>query len=191
MKTLIKSILLLSIILLFFSRCGKEEYVPIYAPGSMEYGWATAKKNGRDFTASATGVILRTGDEADGLWYLIFRTFTDYGAERESIQIGVFQTSPGQYRVTSERYDFDAPDIVRAGYGTSQDDGDVAEDSYEYDMSYHGKVVVEAIDTVAWTAQGTFDLRFKFRNVRPKRNPLNPDIVHFRNGKFEVQIIEY
>lgn len=169
---------------MLFSNCGKEEFVPIYEPGSMEYGWASAMKNGRNFEASGIGV--NYPDYPDSMFVVHFMSYTSYGAEREILILGLFQSAPGQYKVSSENYNFDNRDVVSASYHTLQDDGDVAEDSYTVDLSYPNRVSIDFVSTEEWFARGTFDLKFKIK--KPKRNLLNPDIVYFRNGEFEVRI---
>lgn len=51
--TMKKVILSFSFIILLVS-CKKEEIVPIYFPGDMKYGTATAQKNGKDWMASGS-----------------------------------------------------------------------------------------------------------------------------------------
>lgn len=180
--------LIIAFLLCTLFSCSKDEvYVPIYEPGTMEHGYATALKNGKEFRASA--LAEKAGEFPDSLFFIHFYTETEYGENREIFSAGLFHYVTGKYNVQGTSYTYgSAATLISAHYSTSQDDGDVSEDDYFIDSLYDNHITLISIDTVNAFATGTFDLSFNIK--QPKRNPLNPDKVMFTQGIFEVDILD-
>jgi hypothetical protein len=162
----------------FFAGCEKEiDYplAPIHFPGTQEYGWSIASKNGQAFEASGFG--LKHTDRPDDF----------LGVElRESIYIAELDYDIGTYNVVTQ--DADQENGIPIGfYATLSDDGDVTEDVYELDERQNNWIEITTIDTIAGepTISGKYNLHFKIK--RAKTNPLNPGHVRFTDGKFEVR----
>ncbi|HLF65715.1 MAG TPA: hypothetical protein VI603_18280 [Saprospiraceae bacterium] len=181
------------IVVLIISCSNKHEFdIPIYEPGSMEYGWAVAKKNGKEFRASA--LARRFSDQPDSLYALYIGTESVEGFEREFISIGFMSFGIEEYVVSSVDYNQFYPNRLNVSYHTRQDDGDVSEDSYIIDDAYPGYLKVTSLDTASldstqWTVSGEFDLGFVISPFLEKVNPLNPDQVRLTHGQFEVRFL--
>ena len=178
-----------------FVGCQKEiEYPhgPIYEPGSQTFGWSTSEKNGLAFESS--GFATRPSEFSEEMFAVDFRTYTDWGALRETIGIGGFEYRLGRYDVVKamdfdNMDDFEKSQIVMGIYSTLSDDGDVFEDFYTIDSRGDNWAVITAIDTIdeEVVIRGEYNLHFKFKNNRDKMNAANPDHVRFTDGVFEVR----
>ena len=179
-----------------FVGCQKEiEYPqgPIYEAGPQTFGWSTSEKNGLPFESSAYAT--KSPELGEELFAVHFTTYTDWGAQRETIAMGPFEYKPERKDNVVENIDFDDIDgiinskQVTASYGTSADDGDVAEDSYVIDERGDNWATITAIDTIDGEVviSGEYNLHFKFKNNRDKMNAANPDHVRFTDGVFEVR----
>jgi hypothetical protein len=182
----------------FFVSCQKDiEYPqgPIYEAGPQTFGWSTSEKNGLPFESSAHADAVQSSELGDELFAVHFVTYTDWGAQRELISMGPFEYKLEKKDNVVENIDFD--DIegiinskqVTASYGTSADDGDVAEDSYVIDERGDNWATITAIDTIDGEVviRGEYNLHFKFKNNRDKKNAANPDHIRFTDGVFEVR----
>lgn len=180
--------IILSYILLFSTNCKKEKLdIPIYFPGSTEYGEASAKKAGQDWSASAFGQLHSGNSEYFGVTFV---TFSEDGFLRETIYLNEIPIRTGVFevkRTIAGIYD----GFVGSNYGTSLDDGDVADDYYYLDEEIDDNILeVTFIDTITMMARGTFNLNFVRSENDQNPNPINPEKVEFSEGTFEVQIIE-
>lgn len=75
-----------------------------------------------------------------------------------------------------------------AGFYTMTIDGDVLEDTYRIDESQHNYVDVTKLDTITNKVSGYFELHFVVQ--QPKEGTQNSNEVYFKNGSFEVDIVE-
>jgi len=173
--------------ILFTVSCKKEisyPEAPIYSPGSQEYGWSNAMKNGLPFEAS--GLAREHSDRPNDFWGFYMETYTEWGAERESIYIAELEYKLGSVQVLNN--DENQENGIPIGfYATSTDDGDVSEDNYRIDSRQSNWIEIISIDTIngEQTISGKYNLHFKIDSE--KRNPLNPDHVRFIEGTFEVR----
>jgi hypothetical protein len=187
-----KTIIALLIGASLFVSCQKDiEYPqgPIYEPGPQTLGWSTSEKNGLPFESS--GFAIRPSGFSEEIFTVDFRTYTDWGALRETIGVVGFEYRLGRYDVV-ENIDFNSivnSKQVTASYGTLSDDGDVLEDSYVIDERGDNWATITAIDTIDGEVviRGAYNLHFKFKNNRDKVNEANPDHVRFTDGVFEVR----
>jgi hypothetical protein len=177
-------ILLISLIL--FS-CKKEEFVPIFQPGSMTYGRTEAFKNKKEWIAST---IAQENDWLEGTVSVHASTYNEQGLLRESLSISEIPLKEGIYPLEVTRKNDGA---IGAAYHTWADDGDVLEDSYMLDKKASDNYLeIILVDTIARKIAGKFTASFKIDTslYGIKANPLNPDKVKFSNGMFEAEIID-
>lgn len=160
-----------------------KDEVWIFEPGPMEYGKATAKKNGEEWTASAVSV--KYDPPYENYFRVDYSTFEQGLYLRESILLGRIPTIIGKNKVYKLSQDNFTYDKVVSGYGLTIDDGDVAGDFYNLDESADdNEIEVTYIDTIAGIARGRFTVTFKI--VPPIENPNAPECVKFSDGTFEA-----
>ncbi len=178
-----KKIIISLFVALLFSACEKD--VIIYDPGNMEYGMATAKKNGANWTASAYGV----NSQIKGYFGLLLQTFHLNVINRETISFQYMPIKVGKYKVHPVHFPYYIIDTIAAShYGILIDDGDVAGDSYTVDDSVSdNEIEVTYIDTIAGIARGRFKVTFKVD--KPKKESYLPDCVEFSEGSFDVTFL--
>ncbi len=181
--------LLIYIIFLFLCSCKKEDAnvieidnSPIYEPGSMEYGWTTAKKNGKDFKASTLALKYKNYNKKFGI---LFGTYTIDGAQRDFAILNSIKYEVGKYQVTlSDNLDTNK---VNMSYYTHAYDGDITEDKYIIDEGANNYIIITEIDTIKNSVKGEFLLNLLIAPDQPKNNPLNPNKLKFTEGKFETR----
>lgn len=175
-----KDILILSFIVLFFSACEKD--VIIYDPGQMEYGMATAKKNGAKWTASASGGI----NSSRNYFILSMKTYYQNTIDREILGFQHIPIKMGKYKLDPMVFPTSIGDTIPVShYWFLIDDGDVVGDSYTLDDSASdNEIEVTYIDTIAGIARGRFKVTFKVDE--PKKESYLPDCVELSEGSFDV-----
>lgn len=173
--------------LLFFASlllctCSKDE-VLIFEPGDMEFGYAKALKNEHDWMASVYGFQYDMPN--DSHFFMHFNTYLSGIYLRESLIIGKIPKAKGTYSIIKTSMNDTYSDKAIASYDISEDDGDVAGDSYFVDEdANHNKVEVTYIDTIAGIVRGKFSVTFLIKE--PKKNSQNSDCVQFTDGEFEA-----
>lgn len=142
-----KTKLLLTLTLLVFLAC-KKESIPIYYPGEMEFGKMTAKKEGKDWIAS--GAARRHNNDPNSTFFCVRAgTYSEEGFSREDLSFCEIPFIVGKYKVSGLTTDMD-DGFVGSSYGTSRDDGDVAEDNYIVDETADDNYIeVTYLDTIA------------------------------------------
>lgn len=150
----------------------------------MVFGEAAAKKNGVDWEASGAAFFYTNTNEFIGLK---IGTVNENGFERECISFNEIPPKVGKYKIINASSDPD-DELVEANYFISTADGDVLSAIYIVNESNSNKVEITAIDTVAGTVQGTFSV--KFEQNPDKHTPDYPDKVKFKNGTFDVQLVQ-
>lgn len=182
-----KSRLIVAIIVLLVIGCKKEEHIPIYFPGNMTFGRMDADKEGKAWVASSAAFY---NEYNPALFGIIASTFTEGGFLRETLVFNKIPLKVGRYEVTKLNNDmFDGK--TGASYNTSEDDGDVSEDSYDVDESATDNYIeITLVDTIANMAKGNFTVSFNIVTSGGKRNPSNPDKVKFSNGTFDVEFFK-
>jgi len=186
-----KFIILISFIAIAIS-CKKEDAglpIPIYQPGPMTYGKATAVKATENWTASAYAIL---EDWSNGTISLNAETFSDDGFLRESLGFSEIPAEVGKYELGNFRPLDDG--IPGVGYCNIIDDGDVLGDCYVVDLTATDNFVeVTYVDTLERIIRGKFTATFVIDLTgayKEKIDPANPDKVKFWNGMFDVKIIE-
>ncbi len=182
-----KSILfLLSATVCFAIGCQKED-VPIYYPGSMIYGSAEAKKNGKDWLASSGA---QHYDTIPSLFGMGMETVSEEGFPREDISFNKIPKSVGKYKVSGP-YNNVFDGFVGSSYHTLEDDGDALEDTYVLNEdAIDNYLEITLIDTVANIVQGKFTVTYDIATSGGKRNPNNPDRVKFSDGSFDIEFFK-
>lgn len=192
-----KILFLLPFAILMLFACQKEdptlppppppaEYVPIYSPCHTSMGTAEANKLTASWKAGAScRSVTFLGEK---LWVLEMFTCTEDGLEREYLSIGGMPDSNPVQRYSIKNFTSSIIEgAVDPSYGTSQQDGDVLEDTYYIDTTATNDFVqIDLWDTVNKRAEGRFSVSFFIKE--PRRNPLNPKKVRFTSGKFVVQL---
>ncbi|TAK50393.1 MAG: hypothetical protein EPO28_00435 [Saprospiraceae bacterium] len=186
-----KFIILISFIAIVIS-CKKEDTgfpIPIYQPGPMTYGKATAVKATENWTASAYG---QEEDWSEGTVSVIAQTYSEEGFLREILSFQEVPKKIGKYNLSKTISPNDG--LVLASYGNIIDDGDVLGDYYNLDLNATDNFVeVTYIDTLERIIRGKFTATFVIDLTgayKEKIDPANPDKVKFWNGMFDVKIIE-
>lgn len=166
-----------------FTGCKKEE-VSIFYPGEMTYGKMSGNKNGKDWVASSSAQF---HDNNSSFFGIGASTFSKEGFLRESLVLNKIPLSTGYFKISGTTNNvFDG--FVGAVYHTSEDDGDVSEDSYEVDENATNNFVeITLLDTIINKVEGNLEVSFKIATLGGKRNPNNPDKIKFSNCKFEVK----
>lgn len=163
-----------------------DEFVPIYHPCDTSTGAATANKLN---TPWKSGVSCRSITIKGKLYRLFdFETCTEDGSQRENLTFGGIPIGDPEkvYKIKGVSSTI-LDGIANAGYGTSTDDGDLAEDYYYLDSNYRKNyLVIEKWDTINKRAEGSFSVAFDIDE--PRRNAQNPKHVVFTAGKFWVKI---
>jgi hypothetical protein len=169
----------------FLLGCEKEEFVPIFHPGSMTYGRMNADKNGVDWVASSLAQVY---DTIPSLFGIGASTFSEEGFARENLAFNKIPKQVGRYNIRGPINNI-LDGFTGSSYFTKEDDGDALEDTYEVDESVTDNYLeVTLLDTVAHHfVQGKFTVSFKIATPGGKRNPSNPDKVKFSNGTFDVK----
>lgn len=182
-------ILSVSLILLILS-CKKEDNtlpIPIWQPGPMTHGYASATKVTEDWLASAFG---KKNDWSEGTVSVLTRTFNEFGEMRELLSFQEIPLIKGKYGLTNG---IGEDGLVSASYATLLSDGDVVGDFYQLDtLASDNYIEVTYVDTTEWVIKGSFSASFiiDLSVYGEKLNPANPDRVKFSDGSFDVKIIE-
>ncbi len=156
-----------------------------YSPDNTKQGSINACRNGKNWEAS--GAAYRYA-ERDSIFQLSGTTYTYDGIPREGWGISEIPLQLGKYTVF--RYPGGGGFIgkITAGFTTVVSDGDVIGDRYSLDESQDNYVEVTTLDTIANKAVGYFELHFVVQ--QPKNYEENSEEVYFKNGTFEVDIVE-
>lgn len=158
--------------------------MPIYSPGNTEHGSISACRNGKNWEAS--GMAYRY-EQKDSIFTLSGDTYTYDGILREIFGILQIPLQLGKYTVWKDTYGGEFKETI-ASFTTIVSDGDVIGDRYRLDESQNNYVEVTTLDTIANKAAGYFELHFVVQ--QPKRYEENSEKVYFKNGTFEVDIVE-
>jgi len=179
-----KKIIISLFVALLFSACEKD--VIIYDPGNMEYGMATAKKNGADWKASTYCGI---SNSPRRFFTVAMRTYYQNIVLREAMSFNFIPTNVGKYKIHPMIFPTNIEDtILTSHYWFLIDDGDVVGDSYTVDDSVSdNEIEVTYIDTIAGIARGRFKVTFKVD--KPKKESYLPDCVEFSEGSFNVTFL--
>ena len=179
-----RTIILCTLLLSLFS-CHKDD-MPIYQAGDMEHGSINACRNGKNWEASGAGYRYM---EKKDLFQLDGATYTYDGVLSEGWGINQIPLKIGKYTVF--RHPTGVGGFIgktTAGFTTIVSDGDVIGDTYRLDESHNNYVEVTTLDTIANKVAGCFELHFVVE--QPKKYEYNSEEVCFKNGTFEVDIVE-
>ena len=163
-----------------------SDNMPIYSPGNMEHGSLGACRNGKNWRAGGT---VYTYVEKDDIWSLGGSTYTDDGIWREALSISEVPLQLGKHTVS--KYPLGMGGFIgktTAVFFPIVSDGDVIGDVYNLDESQNNYVEVTTLDTIANKVAGYFELHFVVQ--QPKIFDTNNNTLYFKNGIFEVDIIE-
>ena len=180
-----KTKLLLTLTLLAFLAC-KKESIPIYYPGDMPFGKMMGKKEGYDWVASS---YAQQQDNDPAYFGILASTCTIEGFLRETLGLNKIPMKTGSYKISGP-YNNIFDGFVGSSYGTSRDDGDVAEDNYIVDETADDNYIeITYLDTIANLVKGKFTVTYVV-TTEHAGNPNNPDKVKFSDGEFEVEFIK-
>ncbi len=159
--------------------------MPIYSPGNMEHGNLTACRNGKNWEASGMA-SKHIGKE--NVFYLGGDTYTYDGISREIFSILEIPLQLGKYTVWQYTTGGGFQGKTLSRYSLLTGDGDVFEDFYRLSESQNNYVEITKLDTVANKVAGYFELHFVVQ--QPPKGEQNSEEVYFKNGTFEVDIVE-
>ena len=160
--------------------------MPIYNPGTMEHGALTACRNGKNWEGGGQAGIYA---ERDSMFAVGGNTYTYDGIWREVLGISEVPLQLGKYTVF--KHPLGVGGFIgktTASFTTIVSDGDLIGDVYDLDESQNNYVEITALDTIANKVAGYFELHFVVQ--QPKIFDTNNNNLYFKNGTFEVDIME-
>lgn len=173
-----RNVIIIFMLSLIMMACRKEGYNPDYSNGRF---WGL--KNNKYWEAEGYA-----STAMDNRIAITITQKNNQGFEREGLSIGLIPLKPGEYRLHDHTRVIFGDSLVRAFYATSQDDGDVVEDTYriiEFESVQFIKIDKVSNDN-KWL-EG--EVACSFAIIPPKINTLNPDTVRFENCRFKVKRI--
>jgi hypothetical protein len=170
-------------ILLFSCKKDKTEegftYLPMALPDSIEEGYTIALRNGQTWEAGGRAVRLTP----DSLMTFQFSTVDSIGSEWEGLGIVYIPVKQGRFPVFNS---IGHPNEIIVGSAYSLTNDDLVSDYYQLDECFDDNfVLINKLDRVAHTVQGTYNLHFK----QVKGPDFYPNEIHFSDGYFDLKIV--
>ncbi|TAK40521.1 MAG: hypothetical protein EPO28_10005 [Saprospiraceae bacterium] len=178
-----KRIFLILAILTVLGSCKKDDDIRLtkFYPGPQDTGWATARRYGEKWEATAFARRYQNYIGID------FNTFTEDGILREAMALNEIPLKIGKYQIKGQIGEYD--EYVGSNFGLVSSDGDVFGPLYLHDDNSIGFLELTMVDTILKKVAGKFDT-VAFVIMGEGGEDKYPRKVKFEDGEFEMDIIE-
>ena len=181
----------LALLLLMLASCRKEKNeVEIFLPGSQQNGTVVATKlasNSHSGDWNATGTGYRDSTFCCNKIAVKASTYDEFGQQRESLTFLYIPLQIGRYLIFTKNKNIGEPQAI---YTRWVSDGDVFGASYEPDDTYPffgNWIEITEINPATESVKGRFNIRFRIGDSYLENG--FPEVVQFKNGQFDVKII--
>lgn len=182
-----KRVISIFTLLCVLGSCKKDEDIKLtkFLAGPQDTGWATAKRYGKKWEATA---FARRNQDGKNYIGIDFRTFNEYGELREGAAFNEIPLKVGKYQI-KERIGDIYDGFVGSNFGIASGDGDVLGPIYFHDDSSIGFLELTMVDTFLKRVAGKFD-KVEFIIQEEGWEDRYPSKIKFEDGEFEMDIIE-
>jgi len=166
--------------------CSKDDVpVNIFEPGAMEFGSASAQKNGLQWQASA--VAIKNKNDKDH-FSIEFCTYNIINEKRESVSFAKIPYRIANYTaVNCSPVDSCPAGHVKSIYGRLSSDGDALLALYYINDEKNSYLNITAIDTITNIVRGDFKIHLEIDTGEEFLGPADPNNLDFTKGSFECR----